>query len=147
MTPSKKANNKGSALGWLTHVAVYAVAVTAYYFWATPEITGTLTERQERDFHIAAVKLNKSNDADYVSFTLQSLKAGKADATSVSFLLPRDEVQFQAGGGHDLHRATVVERHPDWQLVKYHYGNSHDSVSQYRAFKGPHRTCFLPRHA
>ena len=35
----------------------------------------------------------------------------------------------------DLHRVTVLESQPEWQLVEYHYGNNHDSISRYRAFK------------
>ena len=127
-----KAN--GSSPGWLTHLVVYVVAVTAMYFGSTPEVTGDFSERQERDFHIAAVKRKKdANDADYVAVTLAALKAGKVDSASMSFLLPQDVVDISPGG--DLHKVTVLERHPDWQLVKYNYGNTHDSVSRYRAFK------------
>lgn len=34
-----------------------------------------------------------------------------------------------------MHRVTVIERHADWQVVEYRYGNSHDSTSRYRAYR------------
>jgi hypothetical protein len=133
-----KDKSKTSSPGNLTHFVVYAVALTAMYFTSTPEITGNFTERQERDFHVAAVRLKKdAKDASYVAYSLAQLKAGKVDLASVSFLLPQDITDGDAMDvpGSDLHRVTVLERHPDWQLIKYSYGNTHDSISRYRAFK------------
>ena len=131
----KKDKTKGNSPGYLTHLVVYAVAVTAMYFVSTPEVTGNFTERQERDFHVAAVKLTKdATDATYVAFSLAQLKTGKVDLASVSFLLPEGDIKINVQGA-DLHKVTVLERHPDWQLVRYDYGNTHDSTSRYRAFK------------
>jgi hypothetical protein len=128
-------NTKGSSPGYLTHLVVYVVAVTAMYFVSMPEVTGNFTERQERDFHVAAVSLTKdAKDANYVAFSLAQLKTGKVDLASVSFLLPQGDIKINIPGA-DLHKVTVLERHPDWQLVEYHYGNTHDSISRYRAFK------------
>lgn len=112
---------------------MYALALTAVYFASTPEVTGNFTEREGRDFHVAAVRLTKdANDANYVAYSLAHLDAGKVDLASVSFLLPEDVINITGG---DLHKVTVLERHPDWQLIEYHYGNTHDSISRYRAFK------------
>ena len=131
----KQDKTKGNSPGYLTHLVVYAAAVTAMYFASTPEVTGNLTERQERDFHVAAVKLTKdANDATYVAFSLAQLKTGEVDLASVSFLLPERDIKINDRGA-DLHKVTVLERHPDWQLVEYRYGNTHDSISRYRAFK------------
>ena len=131
----KQEKTKANSPGYLTHLVVYAVAVTAMYFVSTPEVTGPFNERQERDFHIAAAKLTKdSNDTTYVAFSLAQLKTGKVDLASVSFLLPEGNIKIDVSG-HDLHKVTVLERHPDWQLVEYDYGNTHNSSSRYRAFK------------
>ena len=130
-----KEKTKGNSPGYLTHLVVYGLAVTAMYYASTPAVTGNFTERQERDFHIAAVRLPKAaKEASYVAFSLAQLKAGKVDLASVSFLLPRGDIKINVPGA-DLHEVTVIERHPDWQLVEYHYGNTHDSISRYRAFR------------
>ena len=124
---------KDRSPGNLTQFVVYGVMLTAMYFASTPEITGNLTERQEQDFHVAAVRLKKgADDSKIVVYSLYLLKAGKVDLASVSFLLPQDVVDIPGG---DTNEATVLERHPDWQLVEYHFGNTHNSVSRYRAFK------------
>src|SRR5438552_455272 len=134
MTQNKtEEKTKGSSPGYLTYLVVYVVMVTAMYFASTPEVTGNFTERQERDFHIAAVSLTKAaKDTSYVAFSLAQFKTGKVDLASVSFLLPQGDIKIDVPG---LHKVTVLERHPDWQLVEYHYGNTHDSISRYRAFK------------
>ena len=130
-----KARTKGSSPGYLTHLVVYGLAVTAVYYASTPEVTGNFTERQERDFHIAAVRLTKTaKEASYVALSLAQLKAGKVDLASVSFLLPQGDIKINDPGA-DLHEVTVLERHPDWQLVEYYYGDTHDSISRYRAFR------------
>jgi hypothetical protein len=132
--PAPKEKPHDRSPGGLTHLAVYIVAASALYFGSTPEVTGNFTERQENDFHIAAVRIGKGAlDADYSVVTLAQIKAQKVDVAAFTFLLPQDVVDLHPGG--DLHKATVLERHPDWQLVKYDYGNTHDSVSKYRAFK------------
>jgi len=124
---------KRSFPGHLTGLVVYAAALIALYFQSTPEVTGSFTEKQQRDFHVAAVRLGKdANDTSYAAYSLAQVKAGKVDLASMSFLLPRDVIDIPGG---DLHKVTVVERHPDWQLVEYRYGNTHDSISRYRAFK------------
>jgi hypothetical protein len=129
---SEKVTTKGSSPGFLTHLVVYAVMLVAMYHTGTPEVTGNFTERQERDFHVAAVNLAKGATPEPVS--LGQIKAGKVDMSSLSFLLPQGDIKV-AVPGHDFHKVTVLERHADWQLVEYRYGNGHDSVSRYRAFR------------
>lgn len=127
-----------SSPGRLTHFVVYAVALTVMYFARTPEITGNFTENQASHFHVAAVRLKaEPNKGGYAAYSLAQLNSGKVDLASLSFLLPQDVIASDALGivGHDTHRVRVLERHPDWQLVEYQYGNTHDSVSRYRAFK------------
>ena len=122
----------------LTKYVVYAVALPAMYFAMTPEITGNFTESQARGFRIAAVKLIKDakdpKGAEYMAYSLAQLQSGKVDLTSVSFLLPQDVTNIFPDIG-DTNKATVLERHPDWQLIEYQFGNTHSSTSRYRAFK------------
>jgi|SRR5579859_97695 len=125
------ADNTKRSPGYVTHLVVYVLAVTVMYFVSTPEITGKLSDRQQRDFHVAA--FSPSTNVAY-PVSLAQLNDGKVDLGSVSFLAPPGDITVSASG-HDLHKVTVLERHPDWQLVEYHYGNSHDSKSRYRAFK------------
>jgi hypothetical protein len=130
-----KEKTKVNSPGYLTHLVVYGAAVTVMYYASTPEVTGNFTERQERDFHIAAVRQTKAAEkASYAAFSLAQLRAGKVDLASVSFLLPQGDIKIDVPGA-DLHKVTVIERHPDWELVEYQYGNSHDSISRYRAFR------------
>lgn len=129
---------KDRSPGSLTKYVVYALALPAMYFVVTPEFTGNFTESQARHFRVAAVKLIKdakgAEGSDYRAYSLLQLQSEKVDLASVSFLLPQDVVNVFPDSG-DLNRATVLERHSDWQLIEYHFGNTHDSVSRYRAFK------------
>lgn len=125
-----RARGRGFA-GFLAFLVVYALMLVAMYFVSTPEVRGNFSERQERDFHVAAIT---PKDPNPVAVSLAQLKAGKVDLSSTIFLLPDGNIRMNVQG-HDLHMVTVLERHPDWQLVEYHYGNTHDSISRYRAFK------------
>jgi hypothetical protein len=108
--------------------------VTIMYFTSTPEVVGNFSEREERDFHVAAVRLKMgANESKFVGYSLSYINSGKVDLASVSFLLPEESIDIPGG---DIHTVTILEHHPDWQLVEYRYGNTHDSVSRYRAFKG-----------
>ena len=125
---------KGTSPGCMTHFLIYAVAAGAMYFAGTPEITGNFSAAQERDFHIAAVRTAPSaGDGRFVALTLAALNAEKIDAASLTFLLPDGADRVNIPGG-DIHEVIVLERHPDWQLLEYRFGNTHDSVSRYRAF-------------
>jgi hypothetical protein len=125
---------KARSPGYLTHLAIYAVALTALYIAGTREVTGSFDERQQRDFHIAAVSAATGpKGPTYVAYSLAQLRAGKLDPPPATFLLPQGDIRIDAAG--DLHRVAVLERHPDWQLVEYRYGNSHNSTSRYRAYR------------
>lgn len=125
---------KADSPGCLTHIVLFVVAATVLYFVSTPEVTGSLTEGQERDFHVAAASVVKDGNAsEIVAVSLAQIKAGKVDLASVSFLLPQGDIKINAQS--DYHKVTVLERHADWQLVEYRFGNTHDSTSRYRAFR------------
>ncbi|MSQ53031.1 MAG: hypothetical protein EXR28_14215 [Betaproteobacteria bacterium] len=124
--------------GSLTKYVVYALALPVMYFAMTPEITGNFNEGQARGFRVAAVKqIKDANGAaatDYFAYTLLQIQSGKIDMASVSFLLPQNIVNVFPDSG-DENSATVLERHLDWQLIEYRFGNSYSSTSRYRAFK------------
>jgi hypothetical protein len=136
MDDKAKGKAKESSPGCLTHIVIYVMAVvTMYHLSKTPEVTERFTEAQERDFHVAAVKLTKDvSDDKYIGLSLAYIKAGRIDLSSVTFLLPEGEIKVTIPGS-DVNNVTVLERHPEWQLIQYYYGNSHDSISRYRAFK------------
>jgi hypothetical protein len=131
-----KAQNRSP--GSLTKYVVYAVALPVMYLAMTPKITGNFTENEARGFRIAAVKSMKdakdAKGAEYIAYSLAQIQSGKVDLQAVSFLLPQDVTNVYPDSG-DTNEATVLERHSDWQLVEYRFGNSHSSTSQYRAFK------------
>lgn len=124
--------------GSRTQYVVYAVALPAMYFAMTPETTGNFSEAQARGFRVAAVRLIKDDKGvkgpDYVALSLAQLQSGAVDLATVTFLLPEDVVDVFPDSG-DLNRATVLERHPDRQLVEYRFGNTYDSTSRYLAFR------------
>lgn len=126
---------KKNSPGCLTNVVVYAIMLTAMYFAITPQVTGNFTENEASDFHVVAIRLKKgANDSNYVPYSLARLMVEKVDSVSVSFLLPEDIIYIDDFGS-DLHKVTVLEHYPDSQLIEYHYGNTHHSISTYRAFK------------
>lgn len=113
---------------------VYLAAVTIMYRVATPEMAGpALTEREERNFRVAALRLKPApQEAKFVGYTLSSIRSGKVDPSAISFLLPNEPFEIAQG---DIHSVSVLERHAEWQLVEYRFANTYDSVSRYRAFK------------
>jgi hypothetical protein len=132
-----KEQTKKSAPGPLTHVVIYAVSLVAMYFAITPEITENFTENQMRSFRVAAVSLSETAPkAKYAAYSLAAVQAQprKIDLASMSFLLPQDVTNIFPDSG-DTNKVTVLERHPDWQLVEYDFGNTYSSISRYRAFK------------
>ena len=128
---------KRNSPGLITFLVLYAAGLTAFYSTTTtlPEpTTANFTEAQERDFHIAAVPLRQKRATLAIVVTsLAEIKAGEVDPAAIGFLLPEGHIDVQVPG-HDLNQVTVLERHPDWQLVEYRFSNAHNSVSRYRAF-------------
>jgi hypothetical protein len=123
--------------GRWTFLVVYVAMVGVMYAVSTPEIAGSsLTEREERYFFVVVDQLKPANANErYQAASLRWLKSSKPDPTTVNFLLPEGAIEIYQGEGHDLHSATVLERHPEWQLVEYKYANTHSSVSRYRAYR------------
>jgi hypothetical protein len=129
----KKDNNHDRSPGQWTAYILYVAMVTIMYFAITPKVVGPISEHEERDFHVAVVRLDRNADEPpFAGYTIRFLKSGEVDPASISFLLPEGNIDIPGG---DAHTVTVLERHADWQLIEYRYGNSHDSTSLYRAFK------------
>ena len=129
---------KDRSPGSLTKFVVYAVALPAMYFFMTPTVTGNFTEGHARGFRVAAARQIEDakgvKSVGYISYSLAQVQSGDIDLTSVSFLLPQEVTNIHPDSG-DMNEATVLERHPDWQLIEYRFGNTHNSTSLYRAFK------------
>ena len=75
-----------------------------------------------------------------------TLAGASGQGPGITYLLPTDVVEVPGG---DEHRATVLERGGDWQLVRYEYANGISSTSRYRAFRDrivpvAHRVTFHP---
>lgn len=128
----KKVDARRKAGRWVSLIA-YVVGFVWLYVASTPEITGSFSEGERRQFRVMAVKAaEQSARPEYVTMTLGQLGARGDDRSRMSFLLPGKTTEIPGG---DLHRATVLESHTDWQLIRYDYGNTHTSVSRYRAFR------------
>lgn len=122
-----------SSPGTWVFLVVYAASLAWMYSASTPEITDNFSEGEERGFRVAAIKAGTTaGTREYVSFTLTQLRKPGLDLAQVSFLLPEKVVKIPGG---DLHRATVLESQSNWQLIEYEFGNTHSSISRYRAFK------------
>lgn len=120
--------------GCLTHVVLYIGLMAALYFSQYPrEFTAPLPEAEERHFRVAVVERTAPGDRGrIVPISLAALKAGKVDRATISFLLPPGEITVDMEEDH--HGVTVLERRPDSQLIEYHFGNTRESISRYRAF-------------
>ena len=122
-----------SSAGTWAFFVIYVASLAWMYVASTPEVTGNFSEREERGFRVAAVKASgASGQREYVGYTLARLRQPGVDLSQVSFLLPEKVVNIPGG---DLHRATVLEDHSSWQLIEYDFGNTHSSLSRYRALK------------
>jgi hypothetical protein len=103
-------------------VVVYVASVALVYPALTPEETRDFG-RWAKQFHVMAFRDGKPAAA--------TLATSAQRDPALRFLLPQAEVELHMG---DLHKATVLDKGSDWQLVRYDYGNTISSVSVYRAF-------------
>lgn len=132
-----KERGRNRSPGWWTHLVVYVVLVGAMYIDGTREIPASaITEHQERFFRVAVQRVQPAApEARFQAGSLWFLRSAKPDASTVNFLLPEGRIEIDQGGGHDTHAVTVLERHPQWQLIEYMYANTSTSVSRYRAYR------------
>jgi len=126
-------------LGCLTYLAVYGLMVAIMYIVTTQKVPGdALTRSEAAAFHIAVVAKKSPEDKDGEIFafstTLDGYKNLHIDPARMSFLLPDRPVEVSREGAN-LHKITVLERHADWQLIEYHFGNTYSSKSRYRAYR------------
>ena len=105
-------------------VVIYLASAVLAYPALTPEETfGFERERLAKQFRVMAFR-----DGKPIPVTLAALS--KPDPT-LRFLLSVNEVELPGG---DLHKAVLVQKSGDWQLVEYRYANTVDSTSRYRAY-------------
>jgi hypothetical protein len=120
--------------GCLTHFAVFVLVCVVYYQSQYPLVyTPPLAERAARHFMVALAPQPVGSAAKVQPATLHDVQQGRVDTSKFTFLLPPDPIEVDADWDH--HSVTVVERHPDWQLIEYYYGNTAETIGRYRAWR------------
>ena len=116
-------------VGCLLFIAVYVLLLVPSYYLSRPAaVTEDFTGRNARLFNVAAVaSANASGSSAYSSHSLDQLDAGTLDLATLTFLLAESKITIEQG---DIHHATVAEDHGSWQLVEFHYSNTHTSTSK-----------------
>jgi hypothetical protein len=120
--------------GCLIFIVVYLLCLIGMYFTTNqPEETKDFTGRVAREFSIAGIiKTDSPQSRKYKVFSLEALNSGKIDLSDITFLLPEKAITIDVG---DIHHATILEDHVEWQLVAFNYSNTRTSTSTYRAYK------------
>ena len=123
-----KARNRRRRVGCLLPLLFYVLLLVPGYYLALPApVTEDFTGRNAHLFYIAAT----TGEGKYSTYSLEDLRSEDASERALTFLLNADQITIEQG---DIHHASVLEQHDDWQLVKFNYSNSHTSSSVYRAY-------------
>ncbi len=132
VTGIKKSRKKAS--GCLIFIVIYSLCLAAIFITSkNPEETKNFSGSLAKDFYVAAiVKKEPGQVPEYKAFNLEYLNTGKVDLSATSFLLPEKKITINVG---DIHQAEILEDHGEWQLVAFHYSNTHTSTSKYRAYE------------
>jgi len=131
LTETRDNGEKRHRTGCLLPLGLYvAVLVTGYLVTRPPLITEDFSGPTSRSFSIAVVE---ETDAGYHygRQTLETIQVRDAGLPSLAYLLPQQRVTIDVG---DIHHATVIEDHDDWQLIEYDYSNTYMATSVYRAY-------------
>jgi len=128
---SSKEVNLKHRTGCLVPLGLYA-AVLAIGFFVTrpPLITEHFPEQTARSFSVAVVE-ESDGGYEYGRRTLQTIRDRAPGLPSFRYLLPEQRITINVG---DVHHATVIEDHGDWQLIEYDYSNTYIATSIYRAY-------------
>lgn len=122
------------SLGCLTHFVVFVLVFVAFYKSQYPRVyTPPLSEGATRHFMVALAPHPVGSPAKVRPASLRDLREGRVDTSKFTFLLPPGPIEVDAESDH--HNVTVIERHADWQLIEYYYGNTSDSIGRYRAWR------------
>lgn len=118
--------------GCLVPLGLYvAVLMIGYFVTRPPLITEDLYgERTLTRFSVATV-VDGENGYEYGRWTLRTVSEIDMGSTPHRFLLPESEITIYVG---DIHHASVIEDHGDWQLIEFSYSNTYMATSIYRAY-------------
>lgn len=119
--------------GCMTFIVIYGLSLIVSYFVTTPKQTEDFTGRTAREFSVAGVVTNNSDEGtSYRVLNLEYLNSGKLDIADLTFLLPQKSITIHIG---DIHNAEILEDNGEWQLVAFYYSNTRTSTSIYRAYE------------
>ncbi|MGI9295960.1 MAG: hypothetical protein ACR2PS_18405 [Pseudomonadales bacterium] len=118
--------------GCLIPLGLYVVALAIGYFVTRPPlITEDLYgEHTLTRFSIATV-IDGEDGYEYGRWTLRTVSALGTGSPPRRFLLPEPEITIYVG---DIHHASIIEDHGDWQLIEFNYSNTYMATSIYRAY-------------
>jgi len=127
---SKKADKKHRT-GCLVPFGLYVmVLVTGFFVTRPPLITENFPEQTARSFSVAVVE-EAEDGYEYGRRTLQTIQERDPELPPFRYLLPEQRITITVG---DIHHATVIEDHEDWQLIEFDYSNTYMATSIYRAY-------------
>lgn len=118
--------------GCLIPLGLYLLVVTGVYFVTRPPLITEdfFNEPVSRQFSVATVRMIGS-DREYGRWVLAGVATRDASDAEISFLLPEPEITIYVG---DIHHASILEDHADWQLIEFNYSNTYMATSIYRAW-------------
>lgn len=118
-------------VGCLMPLALYVVAIAIMYvITVPPEVTSNFTGRNARIFSVAIAD-RSDGVVQYRRVSFEAIMERDNDMPALDYALPEGKVIISEG---DIHSATVIENHGDWQLIEFNYSNSYTATSIYRAF-------------
>jgi len=113
--------------GCLIPLGIYiAVLVIGFFVTRPAPITDDFADRASRKFSIATVR----ETVDGFEYGRQTLESYLERPTFI-YLLPQAKITINVG---DIHHATIIEDHGDWQLIEFNYSNTYMATSIYRAY-------------
>lgn len=119
-------------VGCLVPLGLYiAVLVIGFLVTRPPLISDNFPEEVVNRFSVAIVE-EGADGAVYGRQTLQTVRERDSELPSFRYLLPERNITINVG---DIHHATVLEDHGDWQLVEFNYSNTYMATSVYRAYE------------
>jgi len=131
LTETRDNGGKKYRTGCLVPLGLYlAVLVTGYLVTRPALITEDFSGPTSHSFSVAVVA-ETDGGYRYGRQTLDTIRERDPELPSLRYLLPQQRVTIDVG---DIHHATVLEDHDDWQLIEYDYSNTYMATSVYRAY-------------
>ena len=113
--------------GCIVMVGLYFAILIPTYFYTLPEAeTKNFTGRTAHLFSVATFPTDKARPEDFPRVrSLEHVNSSEYSEENETFLLPQSRVFFRGGNPHT---AKILEKNADWQLVAFHYSNSHTAI-------------------